>query len=272
MVRHPRLAALFLTVAAFVSHALAQNKEQTINPQSSCSRDNALSLIQRQIDLAKTIDSDAKRIVLTLRAADLMWPADQPKARATFSDAFDVATRLFKEKGAPDSSFGRAGVQGIDYRYTVITAVGKRDSAWARKLSQQILDEEAEAAKQNAQAANEKAQQTAQASQIGGSLRSVAVGLLVSDQQAALQFARTSLRYPASISLSTFLFKLWETNHTLADQFYAEALNAYANAPMDQFLYLSSYPFAANREIGEMPVWMSYSVPIGLRSCFSRNG
>src|SRR6185436_1693791 len=163
MIRPLRLSILFLSIASLGSNALAQSKEQPINPQSSCSRDNALSIIQRQIDLGKTIDSDAKRIALTLRAADLMWPAEQNKARATFSDAFDVATRLFKEKGAPDSSDGRLRVQGTDFRYTVITAIGKRDSAWARKLLQQVLDEEAEAAKQVAEAAKEKAESNAQA-------------------------------------------------------------------------------------------------------------
>jgi len=140
-----RVAVLLLAIAVLCHSALAQQKEQLINPQSSCSRDTALSIIQRQIDLGKTIDSEAQRITLTLRAADLMWPADQPKARATFTDAFDVATRLFKEKGAPDTREGRMPVQGIDYRYEVITAVARRDSAWARKLSRQILDEEAAA-------------------------------------------------------------------------------------------------------------------------------
>src|ERR1051325_2836891 len=154
-------SVFLLAIVALAPNTRAQSKEQKINPQSSCSRDSALSIIQRQIDLGKTIDSDAKRIALTLRAADLMWPAEEEKARATFSDAFDVATRLFKEKGAPDSNDGRMRVQGTDYRYTVITAIGKRDSAWARKLTQQLLDEEADAAKQEAEAAKEKSESNA---------------------------------------------------------------------------------------------------------------
>src|SRR5689334_1759390 len=130
MIRSLKWPILLLAVLTLVPNARAQNKEPAINPQSSCSRESALSIIQRQIDLGKTIDSDAKRITLTLRAADVMWPVEQEKARATFRDAFDVATRLFKEKGAPDSNDGRMRVQGIDYRYTVISAIAKRDSAW----------------------------------------------------------------------------------------------------------------------------------------------
>src|ERR1700740_1182615 len=98
MFRSLRVAVFLLTIVVLCHSVPAQKKEQLINPQSSCSRDTALSIIQRQIDLGKTIDRDAQRITLTLRAADLMWPADQPKARATFTDAFDVAARLFKEK------------------------------------------------------------------------------------------------------------------------------------------------------------------------------
>ena len=85
-----------------------------------------------------------------------------------------------------------------------------------------------------------------------------------SDQAGALEFARLGLHYPATIYLSIFFFKLWEANHSVADQFYAEALTAYAQTPMDQFLYLSSYPFAANREIGEMSTSSYYQVPLGL--------
>jgi hypothetical protein len=264
MIRPLRLSVFLLAIVGLAANGLAQNKEQAINPQSSCSRDSALSIIQRQIDLSKTIDSDAKRIALTLRAADLMWPAEPDKARATFSDAFDVATRLFKEKGAPDSSDGRLRVQGTDFRYTVITAIGKRDSAWARKLLQQILDEEAEAAKVDAEAAKEKAASNAEATRTSEKLMNVALGLLATDQQSAIQFARTSFRYPATMYLSSFFFKLSEANRPLADQSYLEALNAYSRSPMDQFLYLSAYPFAANREIGEMPMWTIYTVPNGL--------
>ena len=48
-----------------------------------------------------------------------------------------------------------------------------------------------------------------------------------------------------------------------ADQFYVEALNAYGAAPMDQFLYLSSYPFGNTRDAGEMPGYTFYTIPEG---------
>ena len=45
---------------------------------------------------------------MLLKAADLIWPLEQSKARATFADAFEIATRQFKEKGDKDTNEGRS--------------------------------------------------------------------------------------------------------------------------------------------------------------------
>jgi len=249
----------FIAIGSDPANLTAQDKPQPVaTPASTCSRDAALEIIQRQIDLSKTIDNDVKRITVILRAADLAWLPDQTKARATFAEAFEVATRNFKEKGDKDTNEGRLRVQGIDYRYRVITAIAKRDSAWARKLLKQILDEEAQ------EAADSAAKDSSQLNRTSEKILSLATSLVSSDQAAALALARNSLAYPAGIQLPFFLFKLSEVNRTAADQFYAEALNAYGRAPMDQFLYLSSYPFAQRREIGEMPIYTFYPVPTAL--------
>ena len=251
----------FIAIGSYPANLTAQDKPQPVaTPASTCSRDAALEIIQRQIDLSKTIDNDVKRITVILRAADLAWLPDQTKARATFAEAFEVATRNFKEKGDKDTNEGRLRVQGIDYRYRVITAIAKRDSAWARKLLKQILDEEAQ------EAADSAAKDSSQINRTSEKILSLATSLVSSDQAAALALARNSLAYPAGIQLPFFLFKLSEVNRTAADQFYAEALNAYGRAPMDQFLYLSSYPFAQRREIGEMPIYTFYPVPTALEA------
>jgi len=257
--RHPLsiFPGLLLLVTGLLIQAADQDKSQPATPVSSCSRESALTIIERQVDLTRTIDKDEKRVDLLLRAADLMWPFAQDKARGTFREAFEVARRDFKETGAKDTNFGRSLVQGIDYRYRVITAIAKRDSVWATKLSKQILDEQA-------QEAVDRAQKDSGQTQTAANLLGIAIALVPTHQTTALEFARSSLQYPATLTLPFFFYRMWEANHTLADQFYLEALNAYAQAPMDQFLYLSSYPLAANREIGEMPAWSTYSLPAGI--------
>ncbi len=90
------------------------------------------------------MDKDVQRIAVLLRAGDTAWSFEQDKARASFADAFEIATRNFNDKGDKDTRDSRLRVQGIDQRYRFITAIAKRDPAWSRKLSNQILDEEAQ--------------------------------------------------------------------------------------------------------------------------------
>jgi hypothetical protein len=250
----PSLVLVGLTLLVGAA-AMAQEKTPAPTPPSSCSRENALEIIQQQIDLSKTLDDDGKRIKVLLRASDLIWPYQQEKARAAFSEAYDVAARNFKEKGDEPRNEGRLIVGVPDQRYNVISAIAKRDPDWARRLLKQILEDEAAEAKEKA------AQDAKQAAHTGEKLLGVAYSLLASDQTAAISFAQSSLAYPATIYLPSFLFKLSEINNGAADQFYQQALMAYAHAPMEQFLYLSSYPFGRNREVGEMPAWTIYTVP-----------
>ena len=98
-----RFSSLALVIIWLSVIGAAQDKSESTTPRSSCSRDSALTIIQRQVDLSKTIDNDAQRISLLVRAADLSWTHAQDTARATFADAFEIASRLFKEKGAPDT-------------------------------------------------------------------------------------------------------------------------------------------------------------------------
>ena len=238
--------------------AAAQEKTPAPTPPSSCSRENALEIIQQQIDLSKTIDDDVRRIKVLLRASDLIWPYQPEQARAAFTEAFDVAARNFKEKGDKPRNEGRLIVGVPDQRYTVISAIAKRDPDWARKLLKQILEDEAAEAKEKA------TQDAKQSARNGEKLLGVASSLVASDQTAAVSFAQSSLAYPTTIYLPSFLFKLAEVNKVAADQFYQQALIAYAHAPMEQFLYMSSYPFARTREVGEMPVTMFYMIPSGL--------
>jgi hypothetical protein len=233
----------------------ARARNQEPKPSSVCQRDDALNVIQQQIDASKLIDDEVKRIAVLIRAADLLWPFRQDKARAALREAFDLATRNYKEKGDEPSLQGHLVVQAPDQRYRVIGAIARRDPAWARKLSDQILEEEAKEAEEKATKDFERDARTAE------KLLGAASVLLTSDQPASLRFARASLRYPPTIYLPMFLYRLAELNASAADQFYQEALTAYLDVPMERFLYLSSYPFGASGDVGEMPMYTAYGVP-----------
>jgi len=234
--------------------ALAQKKPG--NPVLSlCGRYNAVQIVQEQLALTKTFDDPVKRIRVLIRAADLLWPYENAKARLAFVEAFDLATLDHKEKGDGTRREGVGLVSQIpDQRYAVISAIGKRDLAWSRKLSDQVLEDEARDAKEGESSDREGSRRTNE------KLLTIASALLP-DQSGALNFARSSLRYSASLHLPIFLFKLADINNARADQFYEEALAAYASKPMEEFLYLSSYPFANDREVGEMPGYTVYRLP-----------
>jgi hypothetical protein len=235
-----------------------QEKSQPLpTASSSCSRDSALEIIQQQIAFSKTFDNSVQRITVLIRAADLLWAFREDKARAAFSEAFDLAVENFKEKGDEPSRDGKQLISTPDQRYTVIGAIAKRDAVWAKKLTEQMLKEQQQEAEDKPTKDIQRDIKTAE------KLLTMASSLLSSDEAAGLGFGRNSLRYPATLFLSLFLYQLAALDKPAGDQFYQEALAAYSNAPMERLLYLSSYPFGNDREVGEMPGYTIYRVPSG---------
>ena len=222
---------------------------------SSCSRDGALEIIQQQIAFSKTFDNSIQRITVLIRAADLLWTFREAKARAALTEAFDLATQNYKEKGDEPTREGSLYISPADQRYTVVSAIAKHDTAWARKLTDQMLKE------QQQEEEDKPTKDTVRDSKTAEKLLILASSLLTSDEPAALNFARNSLRYPATLYLPGFLYKLAGINQPAANQLYQEALAAYASAPMERLLYLSSYPFGNDREVGQMPGYTVYQVP-----------
>jgi hypothetical protein len=194
-----------------------------------------------------------------LRAADLLWPYEPEKASATFMEAFDLAVQDFKEHGDQIKRTSQAQFAAViavpDQRYKVLTALARRDPALARKLSEQLLEDAAREAADKPAVDEQAKNKTAE------KLLMVAHGLAATDPTAALNFARQSFRYPASMYLAMFLYQLARTNQPMADRFYEEALATYGAAPMERLLYLSAYPFGNTRDAGDMPGHTFYSVP-----------
>ena len=236
-------------------------KKPAVATSSLCTKDNALDTAKQQILQTRTFDNQVQRIAVLLRAADLLWPHEPDKALAVFMEAFDLAVQNFKENGdvvnrTSKSQFA-AAIPQPDQRFKVITALAKRDPARARKLSDQMLQDEAR------EMADKPAVDNLTKRRAGEKMLAVARELVPNDMPSAINFARQSLQYPASMFLAQFFYQLAKTNRQVADQFYVEALAAYDSKPMDQLLYLSAYPFGNQRDAGEMPGYTIYTVPEG---------
>jgi len=255
-----KLPLAFFVLLALITETTSQTakdkKVPSLTRSTLCTKTFALDTLKQQMALARTIDDPVARIAVQLKVADLLWPADHAQAQAFFLETFDVAVQHFKANGTETKRSGLLTIETPDQRFVVITALAKRDPAIARKLASQVLEEDSRNATMTAsdnQAGRAQAQK----------LLNVAMMLVAEDPATAVNFARGSLRYPASLYLSIFLYNLARANRSLANQLYRQALLAYRERPMDQLLYLSSFPFGNDREAGEMPVYTTYSVPPG---------
>ena len=233
----PTKLLLLLAFLILPHQVFGQAKTAATSPL--CTQDNALEMIRQQVGLTKSFNT-IQHITTLVRAADLLWPYQQDQARAAFTEAFDLAISTEKESAdlprRPRSLLIR--LQVPDQRFVVVRAIAKRDSAWAKELIQQIVKLDAEAAQ--ALHENDSFNKTL----TGERLLQSANELLATNVNAALEFARASLDYPASSMLTYFLYRLAAVNQQDADQFYAQALLAYGDKPMREFLYLQAYPFA----------------------------
>lgn len=247
-------ALLLLCISGVIAAQVsAQSKPTGAEKSPLCTRDNALEMIKQQGDVTKTFNDTVRRIAALIRAADLLWPYQQGKARAVFTEALELAIQDAKdnEQKAPRSVILR--LQTPDYRYVVVRAIAKRDSAWAKELTRQMLKPAGDSEPSSARSSFENVLAAER-------LLDSANKLIPTDLNAALELARVSLNYPAGFMLTHFLYRLAEVNQQSADQFYAQALGIYGDRPMREFLYLEAYPFAWGENLNT-PISSFYKVP-----------
>lgn len=248
-----RLLPLVL-LAVFVSgvEVLAQSRSGAAK-SPLCSRENALEIIKQQVESTKNFNNTIRRITVLIRAADLLWPYQQDKARTAFNDAFELAVENEKDNQQKSSRSIILRMQTPDQRYVVIRAIARRDPAWAKELIRKMLNTSNDG---EPSATKSSFENNLHANRLVES----ALKLLPTDPIAALDLARASLNYPASFLLTYFLYRLAENNQKAADQFYAQALTAYGDRPLRELLYLQAYPFAWNETLNT-PVAAFHQVP-----------
>ena len=211
-------------------------------------------MIKQQVALTRTFNDPIRRITVLIRAADLLWPYEQEKARTVFTEAFDLAKESEKETEQKGSRSLLLRMRKPDQRYVVIRAVARRDSAWAKQLTRQLL-----------RVGNDSTRSSFENALTGSRLLDSAIQLVDTDISASFDLATVSLNYPTSPWLTRFLYRIAEVNQQAADQFYAQALGVYPDRPMREFLYLQAYPFAW-RETLNTPVSSYYEVPANFAS------
>ncbi len=253
----PAIAILFL-LSFFLFQAQAQTTAK--KPIKQCNALLARQIVEQQADFSKTLGETDQRVNVLIKVADFLWITDEDSARDYFTQAFQVAQERYREKGFEKKENKGLTISQPDYRFKVVSAIAKRDSAWAKKLSEQILkefDEDKEKDKRDAFNKDREIQE----------LLYVAVEAAKDNPNLTLALARRVMRYPLTYNWYDALYSIAQTNQPLADQIYSEVLANYQNAEVFRLLYLSAYPFGRERIFGIE----KYSVGANLPTDFSPN-
>ena len=259
---------LSLSLVLITTSALGQSKPVKPNAEDDLtqSQQRALLLVNQQTDEAGKLENVISRIAIMVRAGEVLWDFQQDNARKVFADAYDLAVKRFREKGEQPRTSARSNTANEpDQRFLVIAAIVKHDSEWGIRLSKQIAEETKKEAEKAAAAASDPKTLSGETSisRIGEKLISLAFSLLKTDHKTAIDLFRSTFRYPAVYSLSTFLFEVAKTDQSEADQLFREALGVYSSGNLEGTFYLSVYPFPLNRPIGPTSIGIYYQAPPG---------
>lgn len=235
----------------------AKSSAATPTPGKKCEAQMARLLIDQLTTDSKSIEETDKRVNVLIKVADFLWVPDVESARPLFAEAFQIARDRYKEKGF-ESSTGEGGLitQTPDYRFHVIQAIAKRDSKWARQLTEIVLKDKEEEAAEAKRKPYDKEREVSEIIQLG-------LALLETDEASGLMFLRRAMQFPFMQNWIYVLYQVAAKNVPLADRLYVELLNAYGAAAPSNLLYLSIYPFAASQMIGLGKSNLTTSVPAG---------
>jgi rhodanese-related sulfurtransferase len=239
-----------------------ENQSKETTPKVFCDSARAVSLVEMQLSEAKMFADASRRLSVMTRAADLLWPYERDSAREIFQQAYDLAVKDFREHENDPEPKDSMAPPRADQRYIVMSAIGRRDAAWARRLAEAVAEEKRREAEQGTSAAK--------ATDSGGwkpglaeNTLGLADSLLKTDREASLALVRSTFRQPASFLLVQYFYVLARADRAAADALYAEAVNAYRDGTASDLAYLAVYAFGLDREPGSVPLAYGYSPPDG---------
>ncbi|HSK73509.1 MAG TPA: hypothetical protein VK892_17565, partial [Pyrinomonadaceae bacterium] len=218
------------------------------------------SLVEQQVSESKTVEETDKRIRILIRSADFLWKFDEQTARAYFTEAFKVSNERFLEKGFEEKKAGEKErlirSQLPDHRLEVIRAIAKRDSEWAKNLSEQILKEYEKSVQDRTNSFNETRELN--------DLLNLAKENVKTKPGLSWHLFRRLMNYRLYFHWYCVLFSFSEDNQEFADALYAELLQNYRTETPRRLLFLSAYPFAGQRIFGIDKYQFGASVPKNL--------
>ncbi len=254
-----RTHTLFLPVVlllSFVLNSAAQTVAPTKSEISGCNVDLARLAVAQRADESGTVSDTEERVNILTRVADFEWRYDKQAAHDHLAEAYKVAAARFHEKGFENENDQGIAIPKPDLRFRVIEAITKKDTAWAKKLIDEILAE-------YEKDAEDKTDDRDKARELSATL-SIAISTIKSDPALSWYLFRRVMTERLD---SHWLFTLYEvaaSDPRFADQLYSELLTRYRSEKPRRFLFLSAYPFASNRIVGIDKFQFGSSVPATL--------
>lgn len=245
-------AFLILNISCnFLFAQAASDEHQACNPEF------ARTLVEQQVSESRSVAETDKRIKILTRSADFLWKFDEPTARKFLTEAFQVASDRFKEKGFEEKKLGDQE-RGLttrlpDYRFEVIRAISAKDGEWAKRLSEQILAEYEKSAEDK----NRKHNETREIQD----LIRIAQDNVKTNPELSWYLFRRVMRYPLDYHWYFAVFAAAKEDPRFADALYQELLRNYAGETPRRLLFLSAYPFVNQRIFGIDKYQFGYSVP-----------
>jgi hypothetical protein len=257
-------ALIALPVACPFQKLLAQSEQKQEDARKICDEQQALLLIHQQVESIKSLEPTPAGIAVLIRAGDLLWPRQEEAGRTVFAKAYELAEKYFQEKGDAIRHEGRLVVSTPDQRFSVMQAIARHDSVWAKRLAEGVAEEtrrQAEKARLEAQNSAAQNSRNEDSSKMAEKTLNLAASLLATDEKSALALASNQMAYASGHAALNFLFQLVESNPTAADQLCAQAVKSYSSASLEGLFYVAAYIFLIESNIGPSGITSMRSVP-----------
>lgn len=233
----PVLLALSLfTIFGFGQKKTAPDKAAP----AACDVERNLDAARQQAAEAKALHQSPADILMLAQAADQIWPWSEKEARELLTTAYDLTDKYFREPFDDIGQWKKVWSQTSNPHFAVIAVIARRDPEWGRQLGERVRVE-----------AERFALPAADDFDPSGRRLGAALALLPVNKPLAVALAQSSLRYPASRSLLSFLFTLAEVDQRQADALFREAVRASQRRPVSVLMTLAPYSFRLNRVVCE---------------------
>jgi hypothetical protein len=249
------VGSLLLLCLVLFSSAYGQDATPpAADDQRVCNEDFARTLVEQQATESRSVEATDKRVRMLIRSADFLWKYNEPKARDYFTEAFKVARERFAENGFEKKRDGDTIRFLPDYRFEVIKGIAKRDAAWAKKLTEELLKEY-----EKADADRDPMDKNREIDSVMGIARDNV------KTNPALSWFLFRRLMQAKVEHQWFwtLYGVAMEDPAFADALYKELLVSQANVSPWRLLFLSAYPFARPRIFGYDSEGYGASMPDG---------